>query len=235
MRDSFTSVVFVLAVVGSGCGQSPSKTTSTISGTAALGTFPSAPLSALATDEGGRAVSAPIASDGRFSLTLAKGHTYRMSFAAANDVPIVLPRSTGKLKIAFHLSTGGAHADLGSVRYFANAPAGGFHISTTPATPPSSSAPGSDTECVDGVVAGTALPCVDDDGKVECDDGSEVDDGDGECIDGKDAKTGVACTDPPESGDELDPTSAMAIPEKNVPEDVGGCAEGEDGESDDDD
>lgn len=232
MRDSIASCFVVLVIVGAGCSQGASKTTSTVGGTAALGTFPSAPISAIATDEAAHAQSAPIAADGRFSLTLTKGHTYRLSFAAANDVPIVLPRSSGKLKAAFHLSTGGALVNLGSVRYFESAPAGGFHVSTKPATG-SSGATGNDGECVDGILAGTTSPCVDDDGKVQCDDGTEVDDGDGECIDGKDAKTGATCTDPPESGDDADPASAMAVPDKDVPDDVGGCAEGEDGEGND--
>ena len=231
-RQSFVTLLCVLAVAG--CSQSTaSKTTSTLNGTAALSTFPSSPVSAVATDEAGRAVAAPVGADGHFALTLTKGHNYVVSFAGAGgDIPVVWPRTSGKLHRSFHLSTGGARLDVGSVRYFASAPESGFHVSAGPS--PTTSTGGPDEECVDGVLAGTTTPCVDDDGKVTCDDGEEVDEGnDGECENGIDARTGAACTDPPESTDEADPLAAMAVPDRSVPNDVSGCKEdGEDGESD---
>jgi hypothetical protein len=231
--QSSATLICVLAAVG--CSQSTaSKATSTLDGTAALATFPASPVSAVATDETGRAVAAPVGADGHFSLTLTKGHHYAVSFAGAGgDIPVVWPRASGKLNASFRLSTGGARLDIGSVRYFASAPEGGFHVS---AGAPATSTSGPDEECVDGVIAGTTTPCVDDDGKTTCDDGQEVDD-DGECENGVDARTGAACTDPPESTGVADPTTAMAIPDRSVPDDVSGCSEEEDdddGETNDD-
>jgi hypothetical protein len=228
-----STVSLLCVLLGMGCSQSASKTTSTLSGTAALSTFPAAPVAATAIDETGRAVAAPVGPDGHFTFTLTKGHLYTLSLASTDaEVPVVLPRASGALRLSFRLSTGGARLDLGSVRYFASAPQGGFHISTAPATAGS----GPDEECVDGLLAGTSTPCVDDDGKVTCDDGAEVDDGDGECENGKDARTGAPCTDPPESGAVADPSSAIAVPDRTVPDDVSGCSEddGEDGETNDD-
>jgi hypothetical protein len=222
--------MFICVLAAAGCGSTSSKTTSTLNGTAALSTFPASPVSAVATDESGHAVASAVGADGHFSLTLTKGHHYAVSFAGAGgDILVVWPRASGKLNTSFRLSTGGAHLDIGSVRYFASAPEGGFHVSA--GAPPTSTG-GPDEECVDGVLAGTTTPCIDDDGKTTCDDGEEVDDGDGECENGVDARTGAACTDPPEATSVADPTTAMAVPDRSVPDHVSGCSEEEDDDDD---
>jgi hypothetical protein len=78
---------------------------------------------------------------------------------------------------------------------------------------------------------------VDDDEKTACESGAQGagDQGDGECENGKDAKTGAACSDSDTEGDSADPAQAMAVPDKNPPNDVAGCEDGaDDGEESDD-
>ena len=148
----------------------------------------------------------------------------------------MFPRTGCHLDLTFRISSGAAAVALGAVHHLGSAPAGGFSIksSTKPASANGQQGDGQPGECVDGVVMGTNTPCVDDDHKATCEQESETSDGDGECKDGKDAKTGQPCTDTDKVGDEedADPKQAMAVPEVNPPNDVGGCNDGGDNEND---
>jgi hypothetical protein len=149
MRKLSLLAVFAIAACAAKSNPAPE---SVMSGSAALSTFPAAPTSVRLVDETGRASTAPIASDGSFSMTLPRGHTYKVSFVAANDVPIVFPRQTGALDTTFSIKSNGARIALGAVRYLAAAPATGFTVSA--------GASHGDDE-------------VEDDDKATCDDGSE--------------------------------------------------------------
>jgi len=212
---------------------------SSVSGSLVLASFPEAPTAVRATDELGASSSSPLDAAGAFRLSLALGHSYRLDVVSAvGTTPIVFPRALGRLDTTFRVSTLGAVVALGSVRRMDVAAPTTFALLS--ASNPADGADGADGECVDGYLAGTTTPCIDDDGDVTCvddgeDDGEEHDDGeadgDGECVDGIDSTTGAACVDEP---DVIDDAAAgpVALPEHNVPDDVAGCGD-DDGEHED--
>jgi len=207
---------------------------SSVSGSLVLASFPEAPTAVRATDELGASSSSPLDAAGAFRLSLALGHSYRLDVVSAvGTTPIVFPRALGRLDTTFRVSTLGAVVALGNVRRMDVTAPTTFALLS--ASDPADGAEGADGECVDGYLAGTTTPCIDDDGDVTCvDDGEEDDDGevadapDGECVDGIDATTGAACVD--EDAIDDAPAGPIAIPEHNVPDDVAGC--GQDGEND---
>ncbi|MDP9000367.1 MAG: hypothetical protein M3O46_09675 [Myxococcota bacterium] len=167
---------------------------STVTGTAALTTFLAAPSTIVARDEAGRVWRTKVDAQGQFALALAKGHTYRLAFErAATSVSVVFPRSSGKVDATFVLKTNGAWLPLGRVRYYAGAPATGFHVlaSRTPT-----------------VVAGAdCVDCVDDDPRVTCGEGESE-------------GTVASAAD---NAEQADPKGEMAVGDQNVPEEVDGC------------
>jgi hypothetical protein len=167
----------------------------TVTGTAALTTFRVAPSTIGARDEAGRVSRAPVDAQGQFALPLAKGHTYRVAFeAAAPSVPLVFPRSSGKVDETFILKTNGAALRLGQVRYYAGAPATGFHVLAARAP---TAAPGGD--CVD---------CVDDDPRVTC---------------AESESEGTAAVPASDTAEQADMKAEMAVGDQNVPGEVDGC------------
>jgi hypothetical protein len=179
-----------------GCTTAPRE--STIQGTAALSTFPSAPSAIAARDEAGRVRRADVDPQGQFALRLLKGHTYRVSLeGAAGSVPIVFPRGSGRLDASFALHTNGALLELGQVRYYPGAPASGFHVLAVLVG--------------DGAAGSDCIDCVSDDQHVTCD-ASE-----GE-------STGVeSSTSASDTAEQADANAEMAIGDQNVPEQVSGC------------
>jgi hypothetical protein len=201
MRFPFTiPLALSLSATAFACGCASAPRESTVQGTAALSTFPSPPSVALARDESGGVARSKIDRHGQFSLSLAKGHKYRLAFeGSAATVPIVFPRSSGTIDATFALHTNGANLRLGQVRYYPSLPSGGFHVlaANVPAGTPSG-------DCVD---------CVNDDQQVTCD-ASESE--------GKSTEvepTGSA----KEAPEPADPKAELAVAEQNVPEDVSGC------------
>lgn len=200
-----TIYIAASALAALACTSTKSKPTSTVEGRIDSSTFAlGAPTAVDAIDETGARTHTPIASDGAFRITIAKGHVYRLvALAPKGEEPLVFPRTGGRLDRSFRISSGAAVVALGSVRHFEKAP---------------------------------ATFSVNDDGKTSCEgggDGAGVP-SDGECENGKDAKTGLACSDDDQGGDSADPAQPMAVPDKNPPNDVAGCDDGEaDGESDD--
>ena len=94
----------------------------TLSGTTALSSYAATPRSVLATDETGRTSSAPLAADGSFSLTLKRAHTYHVDVITdAGPIPLVFPRTSGKVTKTFALRSDGARLALGAV-HFVHAP-----------------------------------------------------------------------------------------------------------------
>lgn len=207
--------------------------TSTLEGSIAAG-FPGHPTAIRATSDTGALVSSPLAKDGSFKIALDKGHSYRLDVIGSGAEPVVFPRTSGRLDTTFRVSGGSAHVALGQLRHFDAEPAAGVTMIGKVTTALSSGAVAS-SDCVGGTIPSTGAACADDDtsgmtceaGGTEAEDdtSSSAEVEDGECVNGKDSVTGLACTDPPEASDAAaaDPASAMAIPDHNVPDDVGGC------------
>jgi hypothetical protein len=222
-------IPFLLLGVGA-CGRAPSTTTtpapSTVSGSAALSSFPAAPSSVTATDESGRSVRSAVAADGRFSLALAKGHTYKLAVTTPKgDVPLVFPRTTGKLKRTFALLSDGAAVQLGSVRYLGKAPVGGFHVmSVRSATADGGAAP----DGASGEVADIQ--------ETKCEGGGAEEKGAE-----KSAPESESAPEAPEAkadatpgadaSEEADANSEMAVGDQNAPDQVAGCSGGADGDN----
>lgn len=236
----FATCAAALVLATSACKTSSSTKsdpTSTVQGRLAMSSFAAAPSGVDAIDEGGARTHAAIAADGAFRLDLVKGHVYKLVVLGPNgEEPMVFPRTSGRLDRSFRVSSGAGVVALGDVRHLDRAPDGGFAVRSSTAgavKPATTGGDGEDGECVDGQVKGTGQPCVDDDEKTTCEEGAEASDGDGECEDGKDAKTGQPCSDNDQVGEDeqdADANQAMAVPEKNPPDDVGGCKDESDGD-----
>lgn len=242
------SAVFLIActavvVASSACKKSSAKAdpTSTVQGRLATSSFAVAPTAVDAIDETGARTIGTVSPDGAFRLDLTKGHVYTLVVVSPKgDEPMVFPRAGGRLDRTFRVSSGAGVVTLGNVRHLDRAPQAGFVVQSTstqsgsvkPATTGTGGG-GEVGECVDGQIKGTGAPCVDDDEKTVCEDGSEVSDGDGECDNGKDVKTGQPCSDTDKVGEDdqdADANQPMAVPEKNPPNDVGGCKDEGDGD-----
>lgn len=186
----------------------------TLSGTTALSTYAATPRSVVATDETGRVSSAPLGADGSFSLTLKRAHTYHVDVLTdAGPVPLVFPRTSGKVTKTFALKSDGARLALGSVRFVHTpvvvpveariAKASALRIASLGAT--------------DGENA---------DGESDSNDGEDVQCGDGSHGDGQHS-------DDMESGDdEAEATNDVSVAEHNVPENVDGCGVDDDNADD---
>ncbi len=207
MRNAVSlAVCAVLAVACSSSGSATKQTSSTITGTVASATFASgAPSAVDAIDETGARTHVVLGADGAFSLSLAKAHVYR----------IVAITPAGEEPLVFPRAGGRLDTT--------------FRLSSGAALVGLGSVRHFDA-------APKALSAVDD-GQTQCEGGSagENDQGGGDCQDGKDGKTGGPCIDEGQGGSDADPAMPMAVPEKNPPNDVGGCEDGQnDGEQNDD-
>lgn len=202
---------FVLVgVIVLGCGSSeksaPASTTSVVTGSLTMGSFPSAPSGVEATDETGAKVPGTIDGQGAFRLTLSKGHVYRLNVLLGGSAePFVFPRAANQLDTTVRISTSAATVTLGAVRHFDAVPTAGFSG-------------------------------IDDNNKAQCQYGEQDDHADGECENGKDAVTGAPCVDEQDDGetndDQADPAKPMAVPEHNAPDDIAGCKEPAGGDGD---
>jgi hypothetical protein len=210
MRSIALFQVASLAVAASACAAKTAGP-STVSGTAALSTFPSHPLSMAATDETGRIVKAAIGSDSRFSLALTKGHTYKLGAVTdTGTVPIVFPRASGKLDATFVLKTNGARISLGSVHYVPAAPAGGFRVLSVKVALGSPDAQGSQ--------GGNCVDCVNDDQQTSCENGSASgNEGEGTSSENE-SSSGAS-----DKAEQADPSQEMAVGDQNAPDQVDGC------------
>ena len=242
MRTILCVALTALAAIA--CSSSTSNPNSTVEGKVIASTFAlGAPPAVDAIDETGARTHALVSGDGAFRFVIRKGHVYRLvALTPKGEEPLVFPRTGGRLDKTFKLSSGAAVIALGNVRHFDQAPAGGFAVQSTmpvaaTTTAKSTGGGGEPGECVDGAIMGSGVPCVVDNEKTSCEGGAQGadDQADGECVNGKDAKTGAACTDGDSEGEPADPAQAMAVPDRNPPNDVGGCDDGsDDGEESDD-
>ena len=214
-------ITCTLVAWSAGCAASK-KPDSTVTATAALTGYPATPSAAVATDEQGRVLTGGLDATGRFSLRLPRGHRYRITLALADrEIPVVFARGSGQFGSSFSIVSGGAHVDLGALRYVASMQGGSMQVATGGTAGPMVSIGSSAQtgECVDGKVAGSETLCVDDDRKVSCDDGSESGESEIESCDepsqtactdsvaadapGADHEASVAENNPPESGRRL--------------------------------
>lgn len=239
-------VLASIAGLAFACGTSPKvEGTSSVSGALVVASFAVAPTTVRAIDERGIKVETHPDAAGRFTLALAKGHTYRLVVVGgASSEPIVFPRASRRLDTTVRVSTRGGSVQLGAVRHYPAVPALGFVVTAANATTSAPSGGGEPGECVDGTILGTSTPCADDQTTTSCDGanshaGETADknnaSNDGECVNGHDATTGAVCSDAQEADNEdADPAQAMAVPDHNAPDDIGGCDDGSsDGETDD--
>src|SRR5689334_15179959 len=98
------SIELTIGALAMACAN-PTARESTIRGTAALSTFPSAPSVVTARDESGSASIAVVDSQGNFALPLPKGHTYSIAFGDSGiHVPLVFPRAAGRVDATFFLN-----------------------------------------------------------------------------------------------------------------------------------
>jgi hypothetical protein len=227
-RLSFTVFGLAIAALGSpACSKSAGPTPpTTVSGALALSTFPAQAQGVVAVDETGRSAMSAVGTGGAFSLALSKGHTYRLGVVTATGtVPIVYPRSTGRLDATFAVHTAGARVALGTVHELPAAPAGGFHVMSTTlggASPDAQSSQSPGGDCVD---------CVNDDQQTSCQDGSDGEQSDDGTSTGGDAGAGASSSGANDTADQADPSQELAVGDQNAPDQVQGC----DAESGDDD
>ncbi len=177
-----------------GCAKTAAPdTTATVQGKLTVDSYAASPLAVIAFDESGAKQHSTVAADGAFSLSLEKGHTYRLHvLTTGGEEPIVFPRASGALDTTFRVVSGAAVAQLGNVRHFDKAPAGGFVVMSGQAAPGASD--GAAGECVDGFVKGTGAACADDNGKdVTCEGGQEEGSSESESANESDPGPDIQC------------------------------------------
>jgi len=241
MNRTFRALL-ISGVVLAGCAQQPAApTSSTLRGHIDQATFAASVKSVTVLSSAGRSATAPIDPTGHFSISLAKGASYRFFFAAdGKGTPLVLRSSLGHLQTSVTVSSGGAIVDMGAVRFWGGNKA---RLRAFAVTMPGSS--------------GTAtLTCSNSgDGDHEHDgDNHDGDQSDGQnndtgadCVDGLDAATQAPCDGGPranqggsdgetsDGGDEADPSQAMGIADLQVPADIGCSGDGETSDSEEED
>jgi hypothetical protein len=191
-----------VAVLGSstGCGTSPSSTTSTIQGTIDQASLPS-PISSLTVSKSdGTSRTVAVDAVGRFTIALDPGASYRLFLGAdGHTVPVAVRSTSGALGERLTITSAGASVNIGTVRYWhgttpslalPGSPESVSHptmrisaapdgvtpyiltgLPTVPTTPSLSSPNG----CVNGVLS-TGQPCATESAPVKCADEDGDDD-----------------------------------------------------------
>ena len=210
--------VSLLVFASAGCSKKASSVSeSTLQGTTALSTYPATPRSIQATDETGRISRTALAPDGSFQLHLKRAHTYRVDVVTDQGaVPLVFPRTSGRVTKTFALKSDGAALTIGRVHFVhvtTRQPIAVKRSTTTSLIRTTSVTGGADDNCED---------CTNnDDQDVACQDGAHGQGGSSAEMEGADSEAGA-------TGDE-------SVAEHNVPENVDGCGIDEnDGETSDD-
>ena len=207
-------LVPAMLVLASCSHDTPSTRTSTIDGSVATEMFPVAVTHIESKSESGAVTVAPLDRQGQFSVVLEKGHTYSLSVAAGGTrTPLVFPRSSGRVDRTVSVSKGASHVDIGTVRWLARAPIGGFSAATGSLVCPG--------------VASADMGCVDDAPRVRCDGDSAPETPDGECENGHDKATGAACSDATPVATDLADAEPRAVADRNAPSDLSACSDGD--------
>jgi len=169
MFRPFSLAAFALVLGTLGCAAKATSPT-TLTGSAALSTFPTPPEQVQVTDEAGRSIVAPIGGSGLFTVALARGHRYSVVFVTTSgDVALAFPRKTGRLDSSFVINSDGARVNLGSVHFTGGTPTGGFHIMASSSAPvaPGDIADDQVAQCDDGAEGGDSSDVPDDSAQVD--------------------------------------------------------------------
>jgi hypothetical protein len=220
--------VGVCGALALGCGSS-SPTTSTITGTLDQASFPAAVAQISVVDDQGVTAVTPVEAGGAFELTLTQGATYRFLLSTdGKSLPIVVKSDAGRLQTEVTITSGGASADIGSVRYWAGAGSVGqakSNLVTAPAVPSTTPA-----ACVNGVIDGTTQPCASGEAAAVCavaDQGGcpNMGSGDHGGPDGAANGAGTPVVQPAaiSTANDAADTDPVAVPEHNLPSALG-CA-----------
>lgn len=194
---------------------------SKIEGKLDLATLPAPPTEVVAVNEANVRVAAPPGPDGTFSLSLERGHDYKLAIVVPpGEVPIAFPRPENRLDRNFRITSGNAVVSLGTVRHFATAPEAGIVVHTDP------------NACVAGTLPGTTDPCALEVTLTTCapppappppapgaPPSDEDDDDDRE--DGDDDRDERPMT--PAVEENADAAFPFAVPDRNAPNEVIGC------------
>lgn len=233
-KISLVPLIALSLLVFVACG-APTPGTQTVSGTAALETFPTPPNSVRAVSSS-VVIEVPLLADGAFSLDLPTGQKYKIEFTGASSPSsLVMPRNTGTVDSVFLVRASSAPFDLGTVRYIGDPSSATFHF-TTRAADTSGDSDTDQYECEDGVDPNTGEVCVDDNdeqGAGECASETDSDTDQTECEDGIDPVTGLECDGGPaankQDGNEgnaeedsgAEKVSDAAVADHNLPPSVG--------------
>lgn len=204
------SAIFIAATTG--C----TSTTSTISGTIQQESFP-APVTKITvrTEKADRVV--PVDAAGKFQLVLQQGAEYQFLFSVnGKEMPLIARSIAGRLDTTVQVRSGGAKVDMGNVTYFAGQSATALSIPPPLAT------------------AEAAATCEEEDDNEEDGDNNQCENGldpNGNACDG-----GPAANQDDGQVEETDSQSSdeMALPQYNLPGELG-CEEEDDDEETDDD
>lgn len=106
-----TTLSALALLMVSGCGQ-PAPTTSTLTGSIAQESF-AAPVKAITvTSDKGKTTTAAVDTNGKFSISLEKGATYRLFLGEdGKSTPVILNSDQGRLVTAAHVRSGGANRE----------------------------------------------------------------------------------------------------------------------------
>ncbi|APR79087.1 Hypothetical protein A7982_04434 [Minicystis rosea] len=232
-------------VVAAGCS-STQQGSSVVRGQIQQGSFPDAVTAISVVSDKGASFDVAVAADGKFSLPLPSGSSYRFMLSAGSTVtPLVLRSNKDHLETVVVVKSIGASVDIGAVRF---RPAVTARSKIAPITP------GASGKAVQACSAGDGDGETDDDGGADCVDGidaqtKQICDGgplanptgdgasDGETNDDADAETADDANDADaetaDDANDADPAQAMGVPDLELPGSIG-CADG-DGEEQDDD
>jgi hypothetical protein len=189
----------VFAALGFGCGTEPAP--QIVSGHANLSTFPTGISEVRAVRAGLVVATAPLGSDGAFSLAIPAGARTRIEFASPTaKTTLVFPRRDGSIDVQFAVGRGGAPRDLGTVERVGDA-----HLQTFTFG----------ADCVDGTI------CIDEpDGANNQEGVDEVDGANNQCgtdeVDGANNQEG---TDEPDGDNTA--TDESAVGDNNLPGSIG--------------
>ncbi len=155
MKDSskvgLFGIVATVALGWAACSSAP--TSSKLVGKVAQETFASPVTRAVISADDGSSSRVAVAADGTFELVLDKGRTYQVTLEGGEvRTPLIFAGSRGKYLTRLAVPSGGAVANVGLVRFFANGQ--GLMARSIVANIP---VPG---DCVDGFFAGTDEPCI---------------------------------------------------------------------------
>lgn len=159
---TFLSLALAGALSLSACPKPQAPAVQTFKGQLALSGFP-ATVNEVRIVKGDKVVAhAPVATDGRFSISQQAGQGYQLQFADANGQSVlVFPRASGNLDSSFAIAGATKPFDFGKVIYVGDPSQNTFHFKSGGAAP-ATDTDQDNVECEDGIDPATGAVCVDD-------------------------------------------------------------------------